>query len=68
VASIATGLAITLVFETLAYLRVFSFPAGVSATAIALVMSMLVFFGVSWLTRAGAAASLDEDVRLVMRV
>lgn len=68
VASIATGLAITLVFETLAYLHVFTFPAGVSATAIALVASMLVFFTVSWLTRAGAGAAIDEDVRLVMRV
>ena len=68
VASIATGLAITLVFETLAYLRLFTFPAGVSATAIGLVASMLVFFAVSWLTRAGDGASIDEDVRLVMRV
>jgi Na+(H+)/acetate symporter ActP len=68
VASIATGLAITLVFETLAYLRVFTFPAGVTATAIALVASMAVFFVVSWLTRAGSGAAIDEDVRLVMEV
>lgn len=68
IASIATGLAITLLLETLAYLKWFSFPAGVSATAIALVGSMLVFFAVSWLTRRGAGAAIAPDVRLVMEV
>ena len=67
-ASIGTGLAITLVFETLAYLKVFTFPAGVSATAIALVASMAAFFVVSWLTRGGDGSIIDEDVRLVMQV
>ncbi|HEY0996208.1 MAG TPA: hypothetical protein VGD77_09480 [Gemmatimonadaceae bacterium] len=66
IASIATGLAITLVFESLAYYKVFSFPAGVTATAIALVASLLVFFVVSWLTRGGAGAAIDPDVQLVM--
>jgi len=33
VASIATGLIITLALETAAYLKVFSFPAGVTASA-----------------------------------
>ncbi len=68
VASIATGLAVTLVFETLAYLKVFTFPAGVTATALALVASLLVFFVVSWLTRRTAASTLDDDVRFVMEV
>lgn len=68
VASIATGLVVTLVFETLAYLRIFSFPAGVTATALALVASLLVFFVVSWLTRASAESSLDADIRLVMEI
>jgi Na+/proline symporter len=67
-ASIATGLAVTLSLETLAYLKVFSFPAGVSGTAVALVASLLVFFAVSWLTRHDAPAELDPDVRLVMEV
>lgn len=66
VASIATGLVITLVLETLAYRKLFSFPAGVSATAIALVGSLLVFFVVSWLTRAGDGARIAPDVKLVM--
>ncbi len=68
IASIATGLGVTLVFETLAYLKVFTFPAGVTATALALVSSLLVFFVVSWFTRRTAAATLDADVRFVMEV
>jgi Na+/proline symporter len=68
VASIATGLVVTLVFETLAFLKVFTFPAGVTATALALVASLLVFFVVSWLTRHTAAATLDDDIRFVMEV
>jgi Na+/proline symporter len=66
VASIATGLVITLVLETLAFFKVFAFPSGVTASAIALVGSLLVFFGVSWLTRTTAAATLAPDVRAVM--
>jgi len=65
VASIATGLAVTLVLETLAYLKWFAFPAGVTATAIALVLSLLVFVAVSRLTRAGAPP-IPADVRAVM--
>lgn len=68
IASIATGLVVTLVFETLAYRRIFTFPAGVTATALALVASLLVFFLVSWLTRATAAETLDPDVRLIMEI
>ncbi|CAA9316384.1 MAG: sodium/proline symporter [uncultured Gemmatimonadaceae bacterium] len=68
IASISVGLVVTLVLETLAFTKRFSFPAGVSGTAVALVLSLLVFFAVSWLTRANAAAELDPDVRLVMEV
>jgi Na+/proline symporter len=66
IASMATGLAVTLVFETLAFFRVYSFPTGVTVSGLSLVASILVFFAVSWLTRAGAAASIDPDVRVVM--
>jgi Na+/proline symporter len=65
-ASIGTGLALTLGFETLAFLRVYTFPAGVTVSGLSLVLSILAFFGVSWLTRRRAAAQLDADVRLVM--
>lgn len=66
VASIGTGLTTTLVLETLAHFKMFSFPSGVTATAIALVLSLLVFVAVSYLTRSTAAATLAPDVRAVM--
>lgn len=50
IASIGTGLAVTLTLETLGYFRVYSFPAGVSVSGVALVLSLLTFLGVSWLT------------------
>ena len=37
-----------------------------TATALALVMSLLVFFAVSWFTRGTAADALDDDLRQVM--
>jgi len=40
----------------------------VSGTAVGLVLSLLVFFAGSWLTRARAAEEIDGDVRLVMEV
>jgi Na+/proline symporter len=68
IASIVTGLATTLTLETLAYLKLYAFPAGVSGTAAGLVLSLLVFFGVSWATRGRAAGEIDRDVALVMDV
>ncbi|HEV7588047.1 MAG TPA: hypothetical protein VGO40_07925 [Longimicrobium sp.] len=68
IASIATGLAVTLSFETLNYFKLYSFPTGVTVSGLSLVLSILVFFGVSWLTRARAQAGIDPDVRLVMSV
>lgn len=68
IASISTGLAVTLAFETLGYFKVYSFPAGVTVSGLSLVLSTLVFLAVSWLTRARAAAQLDADVALVMAV
>jgi len=66
IASIATGLVTTLALETLAWARAMTLPAGVSATGIAMVLALLVFFAVSWLTRKDAASDLDPDVALVM--
>jgi Na+/proline symporter len=68
IASIATGLVLTLTLETLAFLRVFSLPTGVTVSGLALLCSLLVFFAVSWITRARAASQLDADVRVVMEV
>jgi Na+/proline symporter len=67
IASIATGLAVTLAGETLGYFKLYALPAGVSVSALALVSSLLVFFAVSWVTRE-TANQIDEDVRVVMEV
>jgi len=66
VASIATGLVLTLLLETLAYFKLFSLPAGVTVSGLSLLLSLLVFFAVSWITRGRAASQLDADVRMVM--
>jgi Na+/proline symporter len=68
IASIATGLIVTLSLETAAYMKVFTFPAGVNASAVALVSSFLVFFFVSWLTRRTAGDAIDPDVRVIMQI
>jgi Na+/proline symporter len=67
-ASILTGLVVTLSLETSAYLKLFTFPAGVTASAVAMVASFLVFFGVSWLTGQARDNEIDDDVRLVMEL
>jgi Na+/proline symporter len=66
IASISTGLAITLVFETLAFFGAFSFPTGVTISGLSLVASLLVFFGVSHWTRHQAARDLDPDIRVIL--
>ena len=66
IASIGTGLAITLAGETLGYFRLYRLPTGMSVSALSMVASLVVFFVVSWLTRHGAAAQIDDDVRIVM--
>jgi len=67
-ASIATGLIVTLSLETASYFKVFTFPSGVTASAVALVLSLLSFFAVSWITRRTAAAAIDPDVRMIMEM
>lgn len=68
VASIATGLGITLVLETLSYFKVMRFPGGGTVSGIALVSSILVFFAVSRLTRGGRGSAIAPDVRVIMEV
>ena len=68
IASILTGLVVTLALETSAYLKVFTFPAGVTASAVSMVLSLLVFFAVSWLTRARTDNGIDPDIRLIMEL
>jgi Na+/proline symporter len=68
IASILTGLIVTLALETSAYMKVFTFPAGVTASAVAMVLSLLVFFAVSWVTRAQTDNAIDPDIRLIMEL
>lgn len=68
IASIATGLVVTLGCETAAYAGLLSLPAGVTVTGLALVGSLLVFVGVSLLTRGRAASQIDADIRAIMEV
>lgn len=65
VASIGTGLAVTLVLETMSFFGAFTLPEGISVSALSLVLSIGVFLGVSWLT---PEAALDPDLRLIMEV
>jgi Na+/proline symporter len=66
IASISVGLLTTLLAETLVWSKSYTFPAGVTASGLALVLSLLTFFIVSWFTRLHAERDLDPDVRLVM--
>lgn len=68
VASMATGLAFTLVFEVLAYFGAYTLPEGVTVSGAALVLSILAFFGVSLATGGDPEDAIDPDVRLIMEV
>lgn len=63
-ASIGTGLALTLALELGGFLGLSALPAGVPVAGLTLVLSSLVYLGVSALT--ASTAELDEDVRVVM--
>lgn len=67
-ASIAVGLVGTLVLESLSYFRIYRFPTGVSIAGLMLVVSLLTFVIVSWVTGRRAAEDLDPDVRMIMEV
>jgi len=65
-ASMGTGLVATLGLGSWPRLSGASLPAGVDASGVALVLSLLVFLAVSRLTASRAADDLDPDVRLAM--
>ncbi|MGQ0702534.1 MAG: sodium:solute symporter family transporter [Gemmatimonadales bacterium] len=69
IASMACGLGLTLGGELLGFFRIYSLPAGVTVSGVALVLSLLVYLGVSVAgRRRGRRADLppDPDVQLVM--
>jgi Na+/proline symporter len=67
IASIIIGMVTTITLETLNFRRigVITLPSGVSASGVALIVSLLAFFAVSWLTRR-RGQHVDPIVRLVM--
>lgn len=67
IASISTGLGTTLILESAAYFKAFTIPAGVTVSGLSLVLSLLVFFGVSAATR-GQASEVEADIKLVMEI
>jgi len=67
IASILTGLLVTLGFESAAFFKLYTFPAGITISGLSLVLSLLVFFGVSFLTRRGAG-EVDGDIKLAMEI
>lgn len=67
VASIATGLGLTVVLEVLGWFDVWELPAGIPVAAVTLLASITVFVGVSLLTGGtDPAESMDPDVRFVL--
>ncbi|MGH7583826.1 MAG: sodium:solute symporter family transporter [Gemmatimonadales bacterium] len=50
IASMSTGLVVTLLLESLNHAGTYALPDGVSASGLALALSLVVFFAVSWLT------------------
>lgn len=68
IASILVGIMTTLTFESLAYFGVYSFPQGVTISGLSLVLSILVFGLVSWLTGRRSAPELDDDIRMVLEI
>ncbi len=65
-ASIATGLTLTVGLEWLVWSKRLTVPQGITVTGLTLVASLLVFLGVSGLTRGRAAAQLDDEVRRIL--
>lgn len=65
-ASITTGLVVTLVLELLSAFKLYTLPTGLSVAPLSLVLSLLAFLLGSWLTRHQAADQLDPDIRALM--
>jgi Na+/proline symporter len=69
IASISVGLVITAVCGTFVdFLRLYTFPAGVTVSGLALISSIVVFFVVSYFTTAGSGSDIDADIRVTMEV
>ncbi|MBM4192824.1 MAG: hypothetical protein FJ202_00390 [Gemmatimonadetes bacterium] len=61
IVSIATGLGVTLVGESLSYADVYRLPAGVPWSGVALVAAIAMFVGVSWFDRRPSSAPVKRE-------
>lgn len=66
IAGLITGLAGTVLLETLAFAEVWRLPGTLSVPVTALTLALLAFLSVSWLTRGRAAEGLAGDVAVVL--
>jgi Na+/proline symporter len=66
-ASIGTGLVLTLTAESLAFFKLVALPRGLSIAGAALAASTLVYIGVSWATRRTAGA-VDPDIKALLEL
>lgn len=66
IASIASGLMVSLVLEILGWFQWYRLPAGASAAALSLVTSLLVFLAVSRLTAGRPGSAPDPDIRALI--
>lgn len=65
IASIGTGIVATVTLESLVWAKAWSLPAGITASGVALILSLLVFLVVSRLTAAGTPPP-DSDIALIL--
>lgn len=66
IASIGTGMGVSILLESLSYFKIAAFPSGVTPAAIALVSSLAVFLLISMATRSSVNEPLDADVAAVL--
>jgi len=68
VASIATSLLLNFTLELSARHKLFSLPYGMNVGAFSLLVSLVVFIGVSWATGRDEERRLPPDVKAVMEI
>jgi len=68
VVSIAVSLALNFTLELLSRHRLYTLPHGMSVGCLALLVSLLVFIAVSWMTDRGRSERLPPDVKAVLEI
>ncbi len=68
VASIVVSLVVNFALELASRHRIYTLPYGMTVGALALLLSLLVFITVSWITSRGAEQRLAADVKAVLEL